>query len=102
MNSLEFIKKEIEFLKDMIDMDLALVEDEFDLQEIANKQKCLDMYCQIKDILEAWEAMKEEITFDTNSYDCDDRSYTFEYAQFYIDNEEKLDKLHKALEIKNE
>lgn len=58
MNSLEFIEKEIEFLKDMINMDLALVEDDFDLQEIRKKQNRLRHLQQIKAELEAWEVVK--------------------------------------------
>ena len=68
---------------------------------LSHATQTLQILIQIKNELEAWEVVKEEITFDTDSYDCDDRSYTFEYAQFYTDNEEKLDKLHKTLEVKD-
>ena len=67
MTSLEFIEKEIEFLEDMINMDLALVEDEFDLQEIANKQKRLEMYQQIKAEIEAWYVVKPHLRFEEHS-----------------------------------
>lgn len=102
MNSLEFINSEIKFLEDMINMDLALVEDEFDLQEISKKQEKLQTLQQIKTELEAWEVVKKDIILDTDSYDCDDMSCTFEYAKFYTDDYEKLDKLYKALEVKDE
>lgn len=61
MNSLEFIDREIECLQDMISMDLALVEDEFDLQEIGIKQKRLKELQQIKAELEAWYLVKPSI-----------------------------------------
>lgn len=61
MNSLEFIEKEIKFLEDMINMDLALIEDEEDLKEIAKKQERLKHLQQIKTELEAWEVVKHSI-----------------------------------------
>ena len=55
----------------MINMDLALVEDEFDLQEIAEKQKCLKMYQQIKTELEAWEVVKKYTDYqDEDMFNC--------------------------------
>ena len=60
MNSLDFINKEIEFLEDMISMDLSLVEDDFDLQEIYKKQQRLRLLQQIKTELEAWEVCKSD------------------------------------------
>lgn len=55
MNSLDFINQEIEFLEDMISMDVSLVEDDFDLQEIYKKQQRLRHLKQIKAKLEIME-----------------------------------------------
>lgn len=68
MNSLEFIEKEIKFLEDMISMDMALIEDEYDLEEIAKKQQHLSHLRQIKAELEAWEAIKKHIEYFPEDY----------------------------------
>lgn len=62
MNSLEFIEKEIKFLKDMINMDFALMEDEEDLEDIAKKQQHLSYLQQIKTELEEYKKLKVKAT----------------------------------------
>ena len=62
MNSLEWINKSIEFLEDMIFMDLALLEDEEDLKDIAEKQKELNILQQIKAELEEYQKLKDKET----------------------------------------
>lgn len=62
MNSLEFINQEIKFLEDMINMDLALIEDEEDLKEIAKKQERLKHLQQIKTELEEYKKLKDKAT----------------------------------------
>ena len=67
MNSLEIINKRIKFLEDMIFMDLALIEDEDDLEGIAEKQKELNILQQIKEELEAWYVIQPNIRFEEHS-----------------------------------
>lgn len=62
MNSLEFIEKEIKFLKDMINMDFALMEDGEDLEDIAKKQQHLSYLQQIKTELEEHKKLKDKET----------------------------------------
>lgn len=68
MNSLEFINQEIKFLEDMINMDLALMEDEEDLEDIAKKQQHLSYLQQIKTELEAWEVVKKHLEHFPDDY----------------------------------
>lgn len=92
MNSLEFINQEIKFLEDMINMDLALIEDEEDLKEIAKKQERLKNLQQIKAELEAWEVVKR---YTDTSEDTINTEYYFIKG---MDSEFEI--LEKALEVK--
>ena len=106
MNRLEFINQEIEEAKHEIKMNEIRIENMYnktfyeERAEVLNNK--LQTLQQIKTELEAWEIVKKNICFDTDSYDCDDRSCTFEYAQFHTDNEGELNILHKALEVKED
>lgn len=89
MNSLEIINKRIKFLEDMIFMDLALIEDEDDLEGIAEKQKELNILQQIRTELEAWESVK---------------SYLVDLGNVYVlaicNKDKEYLTLKKALEVK--
>lgn len=97
MSSLEFINQEIEFLEDMISMDLSLVEDDFDLQEIHKKQQRLRNLKQIKAELEAWYVLKPSINLRNNK-----ELKNWVYLSSYNYSDEKYNKIKKALEVKDE
>lgn len=80
MTNLEFIKKEIKFLEDIVNMDLS-------------KQKMLSNFQQIKTIVEAWEVVKKHLILDKEFHRIDLHLYHDTiYKEDYL-------KLKKALEV---
>lgn len=110
--TIEFIDKEIEFLKKQIVkyenylLAFSQVSVENRLEEMKENLQTLE---QIKNELEAWEVVKEELQYQETIH-CEERpEYTYEFKKwsFEINEndygfEEKSIKLKKALEAKNE
>ena len=98
MNNLEFIEKEIEKLKEFLELDdvLCLQTDE-DYKFWYDRLK---MFQQIKTILEAWEVVKPKIKFE----DLGEMQNGNMYRGYFDDcfDEGEYNKTEKALEVEND
>ena len=91
MNSLEFINKEIEELKDKLKYFTSEPHTHFVSNYITYCEEKLEMFQQIKTELEVWEVIK---TFLTNI----GNEYVLSIDSYY--NKQEYERLKKALEVK--
>ena len=110
--TIEFIEEEIKLLEDMINMDLALVEDDFDLQQIRKKRNKLQTLRQIECELEAWEICKNKLNLKVQTEEAVTEGFCmkgywllveqYPYTQTTIIEQEEYEILKKSLEVEDE
>ena len=108
MSSLEFIEKEIQKAKELLQRleKLKVISNKYELQlnEVLEKdtQEKLFYLQQIKSILEAWEELKPEIKEHKEVLYEDELTNVLVFALPYSANPKKYNAIKKALEAKNE